>query len=261
MIKSIVIAQQVWRETLRRKDLYVLFILLLAFFITLMTLNVFGLKSLVGHIKEIGLLLVWIFCWFLTIGISTRQLPHEEKSGTIFSLLAKPVGRAELIIGKWLGACSMAGLATLVFYVVLGGIVLARGGTFSLRLALEAFLLQCCFIGVLAALGLLLSTRMNGDAAATLTAILSVAAFLILPQVPQWSANVVGRQREIMLAIYYALPHLELFDLRQRLVYDWEPLRIEPLGMILAYGLLVAAMFLVIAWLAYRNKKFSRDII
>ena len=83
MIKIFVIAQQVWREALRRKDLYVLLILLLAFFLTLMTLNVFGLKSMVSHIKEMGLLLVWIFSWFLTIGVSVRQLPQEEKSGTI----------------------------------------------------------------------------------------------------------------------------------------------------------------------------------
>jgi len=261
MIKTLVIAQQVWRETLRRKDLYVLFILLLAFFVALMTLNVFGLKSLVNHIKELGLLLVWIFGWFLTVGVSARQLPQEEKSGTIFSLLAKPVGRAELLIGKWLGASSLAGLATFFFYIILTGIVVARGGNFSPVLAAEAFLLQFCFIGVLAALGLLFSARMHGDAAATLTAVLSVAAFLLLPQAPQWSANLDGWQRQVLLAVYYALPHLEIFDLRRRMVYDWEALRLETLVMIIAYGVLMTAAFLLIAWLAYRNKKFSRDIL
>lgn len=260
MMKTIIIAQTVWRETLRRKDLYVLIALLLAFFLTLISLNVFGLRGLVGYVKELGLLLVWIFSWFLTIGISARQLPQEEKSGTIFSLLAKPVGRAELIIGKWLGAWSVAGAATLCFYLILAGIVLARGGILNPLLTAEAWLLHCGFIGVLAALAILFSTRLNSDAAATMAAILSGAAFLVLPQTPRLVGAASGWSRDGLLIIYYSLPHLEIFDLRQRLAQDWPALAWRPGLMIMAYGLLLVAIFLALGWLAYRRKKFYRDV-
>ena len=261
MIRILVIAQTVWRETIRRKDIYVLLTLLLAFLLTLMTLNIFGLRSLVGYIKEVGLFLAWIFAWILTIGASVRQLPQEETTGTIFSLLAKPVKRSELIIGKWLGAWGIAGVATTFFYISLAGIVLARGGSFSPVLAIEAWILHFCFIGILAAMGILFSTRMNGDAAATTTAVLSVSAFLLLPQAPYLAGEISGWRREGLMVIYYALPHLELFDLRQRLVHDWTPMRPEPFLMIILYGLLVMTIFILLGWLAYRNKKFYRDVI
>lgn len=261
MIHILVIAQTVWRETLRRKDLYVLVTLLLAFLLTLMTLNIFGLRSLVGYIKEVGLLMAWIFAWILTIGVSVRQLPEEEKTGTIFSLLAKPVKRSELIIGKWLGAWGIAGVATIFFYIILAGIVCLRGGNFSPVLTMEAWILHFCFIGILSAMGILFSTRMNSDAAATTTAVLSVSAFLLLPQIPHLAGVISGWRSGGLLVVYYALPHLELFDLRQRLVHDWAPMRPEPFLMIILYGLLMMAVFILLGWLAYRNKRFYRDVI
>lgn len=261
MIRILVIARTVWIETIRRKDLYVLVTLLFAFLLTLMTLNIFGLRSLVGYIKEIGLFLAWVFAWILTIGVSVRQLPQEEKTGTIFSLLAKPVKRSELIIGKWLGAWGIAGASTILFYILLAGIVLARGGNFNLALTAEAWILHFCFMGILSAMGILFSTRMNGDAAATLTGVLSAAAFLLLPQVPQLSGDLSGWRKESLFIIYYALPHLELFDLRQRLVNDWDTMSWQPFIMIICYGLLMTAVFLMLGWLAYRKKRFNRDVL
>lgn len=259
MIRILVIARTVWLETLRRKDLYVLLILALAFLVTLMTLNIFGIRSLAGYLKEAGLFMAWVFGWILAIGVSVRQLPQEEKTGTIFSLLAKPVRRSELIIGKWLGAASVAGAATLLFYILLAVIVRARGGNFNLGLALEALGLHFCFIGILAAMGIFFTTRLNGDAAATLTAVLSAAAFLLLPQAPLLLGDLSGWRKDAFLAIYYALPHLELFDLRRRLVHDWEAINPGSWAMIVLYGLLMTAVFLMLGWLAYRNKRFNRE--
>jgi len=261
MIKILVIARMVWLETLRRKDLYVLLTLALAFLLTLMTLNIFGLRNLVGYVKETGLFLAWIFAWVLTIGVSVRQLPREERTGTIFSLLAKPVRRSELIIGKWLGAWSVAGAATLLFYVLLAAIVIARGGNFNPALILEALCLHFCFIGVLSAMAIFFTTRLNGDAAATLTAVLSAASFLLLPQAPQILDDLSGWRKDGFMVVYYALPHLELFDLRQRMVHDWETMRPGPFAAIILYGLLMTAIFLLLGWLAYRNKRFNREEI
>jgi uncharacterized membrane protein (DUF485 family) len=251
----------VWIETLRRKDLYVLIILLVAFLLALMALNIFGIRSMVGYIKEIGLLMAWVFAWILTIWVSARQLPQEERTGTIFPLLAKPVTRLQLIIGKWLGAWGIAGVSSLVFYILLIGIVIARGGNFNLALTVEAWILHFCFMAVVAAMGILFSTRMNSDSAVTLTAIISFAAFTLLPKAPELAADAGHWDKGSLMFIYYALPHLELFDLRQRLVHNWETMPLEPFIMICAYGLLMTAVFLLLGWLAYRRKMFNRDVL
>jgi hypothetical protein len=54
------------------------------------------------------------------------------------------------------------------------------------------------------------------------------------------------------------LPHFELFDLRKRLVHDFGPVRWSIFGAVLAYGLLLTLLFVLLAWLAYRHKRFAR---
>ena len=260
MMRILTIAEVVWLEVLRRKDIYVLFILLVAFLLSLLTLDVFGLGGLVGYVKEIGLLLAWIFAWILAVAVSVRQLPQEETRGTIFPLLAKPVTRGNVILGKWLGAWSIVAAATCMFYLLLAGIVFWRGGDFGAVILVQAVILHVGLLGMITALGILFSTRLNGDAAATLTLVVTLAAYLVLPRVPNLILNEHGIRGTCLLALYYALPHFELFDLRRRLVHGWDPVSVATAGQVVLYGLVMTAMFLLLAWLAYRRKRFSRGM-
>lgn len=257
--RVLVIAQTVWLETLRRKDVYLLAVFALAALAVLMGLNVFGMRNLVGYIKETGLLLVWLFAWILAVAVGVRQLPGEELSGTVFSLLAKPVTRLELVAGKWLGTWSIAAAATAAFYLVLAAVVLVRGGSFDLAATAQALVLHVCFIGIVSALSILFSTRLHADAAATLAAALTLAAFLIIPHSAGYTGQMDGFAGGLLLAFYFALPHLELFDLRARVVHDWEALPAPVFLQIALYGLALMLLFVALAWLAYRKKRFSRE--
>ncbi|MBU1694112.1 MAG: ABC transporter permease subunit, partial [Verrucomicrobia bacterium] len=104
MRRALIIARVVWLDMLRRKDLYVMAILLLTLLFVLMSLNLFGLGAVIRYILDVGLLLAWLFSLVLVVGLAARQLPREESRGTIFPLLAKPVTRGELLLGKWLGS-------------------------------------------------------------------------------------------------------------------------------------------------------------
>jgi ABC-type transport system involved in multi-copper enzyme maturation permease subunit len=256
-----VIAGVVWREVLRRKDIYVLFILLAALLVALLALNVFGLSGAVGYLKEIGLLLAWLFSWILAVVVSVRQLPQEEARGTILTLLAKPVTRGSLIVGKWLGAWSVVAAATLAFYLLLVGVVAGRGGSFGLAVLGQGFLLHLGLLAVLAAMGIMFSTRLNGDAAASLTFVLSLAAYLILPRVPDLIKQETGLRQTGLLILHYALPHLELFDLRRRLVYGYEPVASGVWLPVVLYGAVLTALLLLLAWLAYRRKRIGRSAL
>ena len=258
MIRILTLAWLVWLEMLRRKDVYVLLILLAAFLVTLMAFNLFGLGQAVSYLKEIGMLLAWVCSWILAVSVSTRQLPQEERQGTIFILLAKPVSRAEIILGKWLGTWVVVGAATLVFYVLLAGMVVLRGGVFGGVVLAQAGLLHLGLLGVITALGIAFSTRFNADAAAVLTYVVTLSAWFILPRVPDLVLKARSAVQTGLMVIYYALPHLELFDLRRRLVYGWPPAPGEAVLLTLAYGLLMTAVFLTLGWLAYRNKRFVR---
>jgi Cu-processing system permease protein len=152
MTRILTIARIVWLEMIRRKDLYVLLILLAALLMVLISVNVYGLGSVARYVKDIGLLLTWLCAWIFAIGSIGRQLPQEEAKGTIYSLLAKPVTRMELLLGKWLGAWSMAIVATAVFYLLVLGVTWLRGGSFVMDSLAQAFLLHAMNLGMVTAL-------------------------------------------------------------------------------------------------------------
>ncbi len=252
------VAWAVWLETIRRKDFYVLLILLGSLLFALLSVDIFGLGSRIRYIMDTGLLLAWLFSLVLVVNLVGRQLPREEETGTIFPLLAKPITRGEVIIGKWLGGWSAAAAATLVFYGVVWGVVRAWSGSIDAVVLIQGWMLHVAALAMIAALTLAISTRMTYGAAATTAFILVAAAYTIVPRVPELVINERGMTLNALLVLYYLLPHFEVFDLRQRIVHDWETMDWGSFGEALLYGLLVTLVFLVLAWIAYRHKRFSR---
>ena len=89
MYRVLTIAKVVWLEMLRRKDFYVLLILLGTLLFYLMSLNIFGVGGAARYIKDIGLLMTWVCTWILTINLASRQLPTEEKERDHLPLTCK----------------------------------------------------------------------------------------------------------------------------------------------------------------------------
>lgn len=252
------VAGLAWMEMLRRKDMYVLFMLVAALLAGVVSLDVFGLGGMSGYVKDAGLLAAWVLGWVLAVGTAVRQLPQEESRGTVFVLLSKPVSRLEVVIGKWLGAWLMVVAAVGCFYLTVWLAVALKGGHFEAVCLAQAFVLHAVALGLVVAIGVAFSTRLTGDAAATLTYTTTGAAFLILPHVPSLLVGQEGVSGNLLLALYYMLPHFELFDLRHRLVHGWGPAPWSVFAEVVVYGLLLVAVVLLAAWLGYRRRRFSR---
>lgn len=252
------VAAIVWLGMLRRKDMYVMLLLLGALLAVLVSLDIFGLGGAVGYVKDIGLLMAWVFSAILTVTVSTRELPQEEARGTVFPLLAKPISRFELIAGKWLGCWSIAAAATMAFYLLVATIVGSKGGGFDLTTLAQGFALHACALGILAGIGLLFSCRLNQDAAAALTYIAAAVSALVVPKVPQLAVAASGPAGWALTAVYHLMPHFELFDMRTRLVHDFGPVRWGTFCAAAAYGVCLTLAFVLLAWLAYRRKRFAR---
>jgi Cu-processing system permease protein len=260
-LKILTIARTLWLELLRKKDLYVLLILLASMLVGLISLDVLGLGGTVGYVKDVGLLLAWLFGWGLTVTIASRTLPQEETRGTVFALLAKPVSRAEVIIGKWLGTWATVSGALVVFYTLVVTVAAVKGGKFYPVVLVQAFLLHSVAMGIVAAVSLALSTRLNADATATLSYVFAVAVCLVLPRAPEFAATQGGAAGNLVLAVYHALPRMALFDFRRRMVHGFGPVSWHTLGAVLCYGVIFIAIYLTVAWLGYRNKRFSRTTV
>ena len=87
----------------------------------------------------------------------------------------------------------------------------------------------------------------------------ALAIYLIVPKIPRLAHYAVGWRTGMLELLYYALPHLELFDLRRRVLHGYGPVSANVMATLVAYGAVWTGVLLLIAWLAYRQRHFQRD--
>ncbi|MEE9367680.1 MAG: ABC transporter permease subunit [Pontiella sp.] len=258
MSKILTIAQSVCLEMIRRKDIYI--ILTLQGFLTLMLTMVdsFGSDVPSSYIMDIGLLLAFLLSITLAITMSARQFPNEERSGTIFTILTKPISRLEFLLGKWCGIWICLLLSNALFYLIITGITLSKGYAFSPVTLFQVFCLHSSMLGIIAAISLFFSLFLTQAAGGTATGIAVVLAYLFVPRIPNLLTYESGWREKALWLIYFVSPHFELFDMRARLLHGWGVLEFKILLGTLAYGLLLTIVFLALAWFVFRKKHFKR---
>src|SRR3954469_17879849 len=116
MNSPLAIAPVVIKESYRRKDFYVLFVLTAVLTIALGSVNFFNDHSIVRYLKEVCLLFIWLSALVIAVTTAARQIPAERENRTIFPLLAKPVSRWDVLFGKFLGCWIASIFALIVFY-------------------------------------------------------------------------------------------------------------------------------------------------
>ena len=132
MNKIFAVAGVVIKELYRRKDFYVLFILTTLIVLTMGSVTFFNDDHIVRYLKEICLLLIWISMLVIAITTTARQMPVERESRTIFPLLAKPITRWQVLLGKFTGCWLACGLALLVFYTFFAAVTASHEHTLPL---------------------------------------------------------------------------------------------------------------------------------
>jgi ABC-type transport system involved in multi-copper enzyme maturation permease subunit len=258
MSNILTIAQTVWLEMIRRKDIYIILTLQGFFTLLLTMIDAFGSKVPSSYIMDIGLLLAFLLSMVLAITMSARQFPNEERSGTIFTILTKPISRLEFLLGKWSGIWSCLVVSNALFYLIITAVTLSKGFAFSPLVLVQVFCLHVSLLGIIAAISLFFSLFLTQAASGTASGIFLVLTYLFLPRIPNLMAYESGWREKALGLIYFLSPHLELFDMRARVLHNWGLLHWNILFGTMAYGLLLTLVFLALAWLIFRKKHFKR---
>jgi ABC-type transport system involved in multi-copper enzyme maturation permease subunit len=259
--KILTIAKLAILSVLRKKDIYVLFVISIAILVGICSMNVMGLAGIAAYIKDIGLLFTWLFSIIMTTSIAGSTLQDEEKSGTIYSLLAKPINRKQLMLGKWLGIFTISVAATFVFYFIVIVLVLLKGGSFEVYSLIQTMILHFGVMSIIISYSLFFSARLNSDAATIISYVMTAICFLIIPKIPQLIASPASTKVSsfIFTVMYNVFPHFEILDLRQRIVHGFDAIPVGVFAITVLYSIFFTTIFLIFAWLAYRNKYFSRS--
>jgi ABC-type transport system involved in multi-copper enzyme maturation permease subunit len=246
------------RESFRRKDFYVLFVLTALITLLLASVNIFNDDRIVRYLKEICLLLIWVSSLVIAIGMAARQLPSERENRTLFPLLAKPVTRGQVVVGKCLGCWLASGLALVVFYVLLGVVTGAREHQWPLGHYLQAFWLHWFMLAPVIALTILGSILLSTPAAtATFCFIVVMGILLVGRHLGKVAVQLNEPGQSILYAVYYVIPHLEFFDLREILIHNASLAPWWAVGCATLYALAYAALFAFGGWLAFRRKALN----
>jgi ABC-type transport system involved in multi-copper enzyme maturation permease subunit len=258
MPKIFAVAGLVIKELYRRKDFYVLFILTVLITGAMAVMNFFHDDHIIRFIKEFCLMLIWISS--LVIGITTgaRQIPSERESRTIFPLLAKPIARWQVLIGKFVGCWFASGIALVVFYIFFGLVSASREHSLPVDSYFQALWLHWQLLGIVIAMTMLGSVGLSTPAAnMTFVFVITLGILAMGGFLHQIAQRMNEPASSLLAAIYFIIPHLELFNLSTLITHGWPIAPWIDVLMATLYGLAYMAFFLVAACLVFRRKALN----
>lgn len=241
------IAVAVFRESVRDRVLYNL----VGF-----ALLVIGASFLIGQltagqdikiIKDLGLAAMAVFGLFIAIFIGIGLVSREVERRSIYSLLAKPVRRSELVVGKYLGLVLTivvnVSVMTALWYAVLGYMAWSESEAFRQGLETPAtdprMLMAVYLIVIQLMLVMAIALFFSTFSSPMLSAVFAFGLYIA----GHFSADLknfdvaVGDSpvRYVTTALYYVLPNMAMFDLKNAVVHA-QPISAGYLGLATLYG-------------------------
>ncbi len=230
-------------EALRRKDAWVLGILMSAFALVALSARLTGSTdpTAATFMLNLGLSLSVMFSHLLTLLLAGRQFPDEIENRTLYPLLARPISRPSLLVGKWL-AGGLVGLLVLAAFGLLTWAVTPAAEAMRPQTGLQALIVLPVSLFWTSALVILLSLwlpRASALSAAIVLVFLGdrIAGWLMaLPLVP------------------HLLPRIGILNLITRFTDGAPPLSTPDFLLLLVYGTGWTLLCLWAAHLGFRRR-------
>ncbi len=206
------------------------------------------------------------FGMLIAVFMGAMLIPSEIEKKTIHVILAKPVSRAQVIFGKFLGAwftvlvnvLLMSVAFFIVFFIKAPSFAGKEGVhmTFMVPNLLKACLLVLFELLVVVSIAVTASTIMSW----VVTAVFSFAVYFggqfssFVHQLSDPSINPNIFARLLLGSIYTLLPHFDQFDLREKIVGDqfvpWTPILAS-----IAYGVFYTVVVMLIGYIFFNRRE------
>jgi len=145
-------------EILRRKEFYVLLLLMGLFALGVIVVSVVGIENpaTATFLLNLGLSFGAVAAHLLVLITAARQIPNELETRSLYPLLAKPLSRSHYVLGKW-AAATAAGIVALIFLFIMAWAPVPKLQSFDVLLLIQAVALQVVSLALLSALAILSS--------------------------------------------------------------------------------------------------------
>jgi len=251
-MRTWIIAQNTFRESVRDKVLYVLLLFAIASVLGSKAIGWISIGQDIKIVKDFTLASMSVFGALIAIFVGTSLLYKEIDKRTLYTILSQPMRRWEFVLGKFLGLALLLGLVVLVMAALSGAYLLVLGGTPDATYFLAALLIYFKLL-LVTAFAVLLSSAASPILGAIVVFALYVfghatGVFLDLPA--QFDGTF---SKTLLEGLYYVFPNLSNFDIRAEAANG---VAISP-GYVLfamAYGTLYSAAVLIAAVWAFEGK-------
>lgn len=216
MPKVLVIAENTFRETIRDRILYGI----VAFGVLYILFTLFLAKLSLGDlvmIRSFGLAGMYVFALIATVFLGASIIYKEIERRTLYFVLSKPVSRRDVVLGKFFGLFAAVALTVALMAVIYIGVILSQGGGFDAG-GLLAIFLELLEMGLLIALLICLSAVV-APLLATICAVIIIFIGHLLDTVLANTEQMSASTRALVQFLYYLLPNLEKFNVRNLVVH------------------------------------------
>jgi len=253
--RIVTIAINVFWEVIRDRVLY-----LLIFFGLLMGAAVRFIPEVAATterkiILDIGIATIAVLGLIVTAFVSTGLVNKEIEKRTVYVLIAKPVSRSELIIGKHIGLSVVLGLLISAMTLIYVAMLSLAKINYPLGSLLTASLFVWIELSLLAAVGILFSVFTSSLLATLLTFGIYLMGHSTRDLVALGRLTKNPTIEQIMMGLYFILPDLARLNLRNDAVYAQMP-HIVVLMTNAGYGLLYIVLLLSIGIAVFSRREF-----
>jgi ABC-type transport system involved in multi-copper enzyme maturation permease subunit len=248
------IAGITFKEAKRDRILYLLFFFAAVSIAASRVLAILTVGDRVKIIKDVGLASISVFGVLMAVLIGTSLVYKEIDKKTVFTLLSKPLHRAEFILGKFLGLVLTLFIMTVGMSLIF--LVIVYLHTFRIEwtmlVAIAFIFLELVLITAVAILFSSFSTPI-------LSSIFALAFYLIGHL--SWGLDLLikkmhaGVGRAAARFLYLFLPDLENFNFRTEVVHNL-PIPSGIFVYSILYGVCYTAFILALAILVFRRRDF-----
>ncbi|MGD1715639.1 ABC transporter permease [Dapis sp. BLCC M172] len=247
--RIIKIAKNVFWEAIRDRILY-----LIGFFALLMVAAVRLIPELsVGTedkiILDFGLAAISILGLIVTVFIGTGLVNKEIEKRTVYILVAKPLSRSELIVGKHIGLSAVLAVLLVAMTLIYGLIVSLNGIYYPIGSILVTVIFIFIQLSLLTAVAILFGVFTSSLLATLFTFGIYLMGNLSRDLVKLGDLSDNPGIKKLMMGLYVVLPDLSRLDLKNDAVYGLLPSMatlVTNFGYALLYTMLVLSITIAI---------------
>jgi Cu-processing system permease protein len=246
------IALNTFKETIRNHAIYMVLLFVIVLILLSVSFGDWSVFARIQVIEDFGLSTMSISGLLLAVFIGVGMLGKEISSKTVYHVITKPITRHQFIIGKFSGllAVLILNYAIMSFFFI--GTLIVFDGHVG-WMFLSAIICIGTEMAVIISAALFFSTFTSSMLAALFSIAFYCAGHLndlisVSIAAQQWSFFPV-----ILKGLYYLLPNLEHFNIRNHVVYQ-SGLPASYAFLVVAYGGLYVVLFLFLSCIIFRKK-------